>query len=116
VHELSLCQDLLEQVTAIAQTHKADTVVRIIVWIGPLSGVEPLLLKSAFDLIRAGGVADQAELVLQNQAVKVVCSDCGMASEATANNLLCRHCGSGHTRLIGGDELILARVELAGVA
>lgn len=116
MHELSLCQDLLEQVTAIAKTHKADNVVRVIVWIGPLSGVEPELLKSAFDMICLGTVAEQAELSLDVQAITVGCLDCTKESEATVNNLVCRHCGSMNTRLLSGDELILARVELEGVA
>jgi len=116
VHELSLCQDLLDQVTAIAQTHRAEKVVRVVVWIGPLSGVEPLLLNSAFNMIGAGGVAGHAELVLAAQAVTVLCRDCGRESRATAGNLACRHCGGINTELTSGDELILARVELEGVA
>jgi len=116
VHELSLCQDLLAQVTAIAQAHQAVQVVRIVVWVGPLSGVEPLLLKTAFALLCVGSLAEQAELVLETRSVQVFCHDCALLSEATANNLLCRSCGSGNTELKAGAELILARVELTCVA
>ena len=44
MHELSLCADLMDQVMTIAKTHNAEKVVRIIVRIGPLSGIEPMLL------------------------------------------------------------------------
>lgn len=115
MHELSLCEDLLDQVKAIAEAHHAEKVVSITVRIGPLSGVEPLLLESAFSIGCVGTVAEQAELVLENQPIKVVCNECAIESEATANNLVCRSCGGYDTRLLSGDELILARVELEGV-
>jgi len=115
VHELSLCQDLLDQVTAIAKTHHAEKVVRIIVRIGPLSGVEANLLECAFSISCVGTLAEAAELLLEAQPVRVMCNACALESDATVNNLVCRHCGGYCTRLLSGDELILARVELEGV-
>jgi hydrogenase nickel incorporation protein HypA/HybF len=115
VHELSLCQDLLDQVQAIAQTHQAEKVVCITVRIGPLSGVEPKLLASAFSMGCVGTIAEQAELLLETQSIRVMCNVCMLESEATVSNLICRHCGDYDTQLLSGDELILARVELEGV-
>lgn len=115
MHELSLCQDLLEQVIAIARAHQAEKVVRVIVNIGPLAGVEPLLLESAFSVSCEGTLAEGAELVTALQAIRVYCDVCGLESEATASDLSCRHCGDFATRLLSGDELILARVELESV-
>lgn len=112
MHELSLCQDMMDQVTAIAQEHRAEKVLRIIVRIGPLSGVEPQLLESAFTISREGTLAQDAELVTEAQAIRVRCNICGSESEATVNNLICRQCGDHDTQLVSGDELILARVEL----
>lgn len=112
MHELSLCQDMMDQVMAIAHQNRAEKVLRIIVRIGPLSGVEAQLLESAFTISRAGTLAEDAELVTETQAVRVYCGVCGTESEATVNNLLCRQCGDCDTRLVSGDELILARVEL----
>ncbi len=112
MHELSLCADLMEQVAAIAKTHRAEKVARIIVRIGPLSGIEPLLLDSAFSMGKEGTLAEDAELVLETLPIRVVCGHCGLESEATANNLMCRHCGAYDTELLSGDEMILARVEL----
>jgi len=112
VHELSLCEDLMQQVLAIADEHAAVRVASITLRLGPLSGVEPELLKNAFTISRAGTVAEEAELVMESQPVRVRCRQCGAESDATANNLLCRACGAYETLLLSGDELILARVEL----
>jgi hydrogenase nickel incorporation protein HypA/HybF len=112
VHELSLCDDLLGQVFAIAAQHKAQSVESITVQIGALSGVEPALLESAFTMIKAGTVAEQALLIMQTSPVTVLCRKCGTQSEVAANRLLCNACQSHETTLLSGDELILASVEL----
>jgi len=112
VHELSLCDDLLGQVVAIAAKNNARSVESITVQIGALSGVEPLLLDSAFSMIKVGTVAEQAELILQTSPVIVICQICGAQSEVAANRLLCNACQSHETSLISGDELILASVAL----
>ena len=112
MHELSLCEDLMDQVMAIAKTHHAEKVVCITVSIGPLSGIEPLLLESAFLISRAGTLAEGAEFVTETLPIRVLCHDCGAESEATVNNLLCGRCAGYNTNLVSGDELILTRVEL----
>ena len=112
MHELSLCDDLLSQVVAIAKQHQAQSVESITVQIGALSGVEPLLLDSAFSMIKVGTVAEKAELILQTSPVIVLCQKCGAQSEVPANRLLCHACQSHETTLVSGDELILASVAL----
>lgn len=112
MHELSLCEDLMYQVLTIAKAHHAEKVVRIIVRIGPLSGVEPLLLESAFSISRAGTLAEEAEFLTEALPIHVLCNSCGVESEAVVNNLVCGSCGGYNTKLLSGDELILARVEL----
>jgi len=112
MHELSVCQGLLDQVEAIAAQHRAERVCSITVRIGVLSGVEPDLLQQAFSLARGDGVAAQASLIIESLPVRVSCRQCGMESDALPNRLLCAHCGDFHTRLISGDELLLASVEL----
>jgi len=112
VHELSLCDDLLGQVVAIAAKNNARSVESITVQIGALSGVEPMLLDSAFSMIKVGTVAEQAELILQTSPVIVLCQLCGTQSEVATNRLLCNACQSHETTLLSGAELILASVAL----
>jgi hydrogenase nickel incorporation protein HypA/HybF len=114
VHELSLCQNLIDQLTSLARQHGAMAVSRVEVHAGPLSGVEPQLLETAFLMAREGTVADTAELVIESPSPRVVCADCAVESGVLPNDLTCPHCGSTDTTLVGGHELILARVELIG--
>jgi hydrogenase nickel incorporation protein HypA/HybF len=112
VHELSLCDDLLGQIVAIAEQHNAQSVESITVQIGALSGIEPTLLDSAFTLIKVGTMAEQAQLIMETSPVTVLCGMCGAQSEVTANRLLCNACQSHETTLLSGDELILSSVAL----
>jgi hydrogenase nickel incorporation protein HypA/HybF len=112
MHELSVCQGMLSQVSTIAVEHAARSVSSITVRIGPLSGVEPALLAQAFSIASAGTVASEARLHIETLPVRVHCETCGEDTDATVNRLLCGSCGDYHTRLISGDELLLASVEL----
>jgi hydrogenase nickel incorporation protein HypA/HybF len=112
VHELSICQSMLNQVAAIAAERQALGVASITLRIGPLAGVEPDLLQHAFPLARAGTVAADARLIIEWLPIRVRCEKCGAETDAAANRLLCGECGDWHTQLISGDELLLASVEL----
>ena len=89
VHELSVCQALLTEVTRVAMTHGANTVERITVEVGRLSGVEPELLRRAFEVARAGSCAAQAVLQIELVEVTVRCMSCGAESQVQLNRLLC---------------------------
>lgn len=112
MHELSLCMDVIEQVTALAAEHRARAVSSITVRIGVLAGVEPLLLESAFSIAQTGTVAEDARFITESVPARVHCSDCDAESEVSANELRCTSCGGSATRLRSGDELTLASVEL----
>ena len=115
MHEYSVCLALLEQVERIAREHRARRVDRIVLQLGPLSGVEAPLLEHAWPLAAAGSIAVDAKLVIDTAPVRVRCTQCGAESEAQANRLLCASCGDYRTRLISGDEMLLANLELAEI-
>jgi len=112
MHELAVCQALVDQVEKIAREREAVRVVSILVRIGPLSGVEAKLLEHAYPLASAGSLAADAELVLETLPVRVRCLACRVESEVVPNRLVCASCGNWETRVVSGEELILASVEL----
>jgi hydrogenase nickel incorporation protein HypA/HybF len=112
MHELAVCQSLMTQVEQIAQRENAACVTRILLSVGPLSGVEPQLLADAFPIAAAGSVAEDAKLDIESQTIRVKCETCGAESDASANRLLCGNCGDFRTRLISGDEMLLMSLEL----
>ncbi len=112
MHELSVCLSLLREVERVARENNAGRVTRIAITVGPLSGVEPGLLRNAYPLAVAGTIAADAELQIAVTGIVVKCTECGAESPATANRLLCGACGDYRTRLVSGDEMVLQSVEL----
>ena len=57
MHELAVCQALIEQVERVARDNAARRILSITVSVGPLSGIEAKLLEHAYPLAAAGTVA-----------------------------------------------------------
>jgi len=114
MHELAICQSLVDRVEDIALERNAESVALIVIAVGPLSGVEASLLKNAYPMASVGTVAENAELVIQNLPIRVRCTQCGSESEAKPNKLTCKQCDDWRTEMISGDEMMLMSVELEG--
>ena len=112
MHELSVCLALLQQLQDIAAERDARRITRIDLSIGPLSGVEPNLLRNAWPIACAGTIAVDAELAIEASDITVRCNTCGEETAASANRLICGACGDFRTTLVSGDEMVLQRVEL----
>jgi hydrogenase nickel incorporation protein HypA/HybF len=113
MHELSVCQALVQQLRDVSAANGGGRVELVRLRIGPLSGVEAALLRHAFPLAAAGSIADGAELVISTAALVVQCNDCGASGEATPNRMLCPACGGYRVRTVSGTEMLLESVELA---
>jgi hydrogenase nickel incorporation protein HypA/HybF len=111
VHELSICQSLLDQARQIADQHKAG-IESIIVLIGPLSGVEAPLLAQAFSIARQAAGFPDTELEIELSPVRIRCRQCSSESEVPNNALLCGSCQSWRVELISGDEMTLKSLVL----
>jgi len=112
MHELSVCQALIDQVARVAREQRAARVSAVHVSVGPLSGIEPQLLEQAYPLAAAGSLAEEAELCIESAPIRVYCDQCDQESTATASRLVCAGCGNWRTKLVSGDELLLTHVEL----
>ena len=112
MHEFSICQQIIIQVNDIALQNQASAIENITLKIGPLSGIEAPLLKQAFPFAASKTIAENAELIIEVQPVVVQCNQCGSKTNTAPNKLVCSKCGSSHTQLLSGDEMLLASVEL----
>lgn len=115
MHEYSLVQAMMRRVEEEARAHNASRVQRVQVRIGHLSGVEPDLFATAYEVLRVGTLCANAELAIAREEVEWCCSVCGTMVPA-GGELVCPACG-WPARLIRGDDLTLERIELevAGV-
>ena len=111
MHEQSLIRTLLKQVEEIRRQHDAEQVVEVRVEVGPLSGVEPLLLESAFEQLVPDSMAVGARLVIDEVSLLARCASCDCDFEVDDFVFRCHQCG-GNVRVVRGDELQLVSVSL----
>ena len=127
MHEASLVESLLDQVAQCVQRtfalqhaylfqgeHAAELsqVVRIEVELGPLSGVEPELMRLAFERLAPPFGLSHAALVLDWVPLTTRCVDCGVAAEHTTAVFHCPACGGSRVSVERGDAVILKNIEL----
>ena len=112
MHELSLCYSMLKQVEQIATEQNAQQVNAIHLQIGPLSGVEPELLKQSFPVASRDTIAEGAILEIEHLPVRIRCRNCTKESDVLPNRLVCPSCNSNTTQLLSGDEMLLHSIKI----
>lgn len=111
MHELSICQALIDEVQRLARKHGARRVLSVELAVGPLSGVEPQLLERAYPIAAAGTLAADAELRIRREPVRVRCRECGAEGEVPSNRLCCVACDGWRVQVTAGEALLLRRIE-----
>ncbi len=107
MHEMSLARALLGQVAELAAVHGGGAVREVRVQLGPISGVEPVLLAAAFDRLRSGAAVGSAALSIEEVSLAARCGACGAEFEPLKFRFHCPTCGSGETDVVRGDGVIL---------
>jgi hydrogenase nickel incorporation protein HypA/HybF len=113
MHEESLMRSLLRQVHDLAQQHHAVGIEEIEVEAGPLSGIEPLLLQSAFERLKESTtLCRTATLSIQEVSLDVQCLRCHAQSVLQDFRFVCTACGSTSLKILRGDSLRLLNVRM----
>ena len=115
MHETSLVQSLLRQAAAVLAEHGGAGIEQIRVEIGPLSGVEPVLVGSAFDRLVGASACQGAKLVIEEVDLGARCRECFREFVIEQFRFVCPACDSCAVQVIRGDEFRLLDVTLREV-
>jgi hydrogenase nickel incorporation protein HypA/HybF len=107
VHELSICEGILEVATAAlrGEPPPLPRVVTITVRIGRLSSVVPDTLRYYFTLLVPGTILDGAALIIEEVPIRGRCAECAARFEIETLSFTCPLCGGGLVELLSGREL-----------
>ena len=114
MHEQSLVAELLDLIAQQTASISPAVVLRVEVEAGRLAGVEPELLRSAFEMQAPAQLGPQCQLTIDEPAVRAICDDCRQEFVPRAWDFFCPSCQSGATRVLSGDRLILKRLVVRG--
>jgi len=112
MHEYSIVQALLNQCEEIAEENKVEKVAKIITKIGVMSGVEIHLFQIAFDTFKEGTMCAGAELVINEQRLKLHCNSCSCEFEVDEVRYACVACESLDVKVIDGEDMYLMSLEM----
>jgi len=112
MHEFSIVQSLFSLIQKHAKDNRATSIIGVTLKIGVISGIEPHLLQSAFDVFKEGTIASKADLVIIHQKLKVKCFDCGMELETNELALKCINCGSINGKITDGQDMLLMSLDM----
>jgi len=112
MHEYSIVQSLLESCENHASENESTKVLKVIVKIGVLSGVEPQLLETAFNTFKEGTICNDALFILNHQKVVIECYECKKNSTLDKNEFVCPNCCSSDVKVIDGEEMFLMSLEM----
>ncbi|HVX12236.1 MAG TPA: hydrogenase maturation nickel metallochaperone HypA [Pirellulales bacterium] len=115
MHEHSLVQALLAQVERLTDAQGPCEVEEVHVRMGPFSGVEPLLVESAFEALVAGTSLGKARLVIEEVPLSARCAVCGHHFEVLRFQFRCPACDTREIEVTGGDGFMLESITLRQV-
>ncbi|MGS0680722.1 hydrogenase maturation nickel metallochaperone HypA/HybF [Shewanella sp. 125m-7] len=112
MHEYSIVTALIEQCEQHAIANDATKITQVVIKLGVLSGVEPELLKTAFETFKLEGICRDASLIMNIQPLVISCATCGGHTEHEQRNVMCSHCQSTNTTVLDGEDMMLMQLEL----
>jgi hydrogenase nickel incorporation protein HypA/HybF len=111
MHELSIALGIVD-VAAEEANRRGGRVAAVHLKLGPLSGVVPEALRSAFELARENSPLAAAELVIDVIPVAAYCPACAAERDVPFPELRCPACGTPTPDVVRGRELEVYALEI----
>lgn len=111
MHELALCDAMLKMVRDISREEALTRVHSITVRVGTLSGVIPRFLADCWVAVTDGTEYDGVPLLVETEAGRARCLDCGVEFIADVEDLSCPACGGKKLLPLSGRDMTIQEIE-----
>lgn len=112
MHEMSLCEGILQVLEEEAGRQRYCRVKAVWLEIGALAGVEIEALRFAFDVVCRGTLAEGATLHVVDVPGQAWCLACAEPVQIRARYEPCPQCGGHQVQVTGGDEMRIKELEV----
>ena len=112
MHEIALCNSLVELIRDQQRQRGFQRVRRVIVEVGTLGHVDPHALDFAFDVEAKNSPAEGAVLEIREIQGRAWCMDCSQLLTIARRGAACPDCGSFALIVEQGEELRLKELEV----
>lgn len=112
MHEMSLCEGVLQVLQTEAKTQGFSQVKTVWLEIGELSSVEPDAMLFSFDVVTRNTLADGAVLKIIRVPGTAWCMQCATTVHVKERFDACPDCGSYQLQVTAGDEMKIKELEV----
>jgi hydrogenase nickel incorporation protein HypA/HybF len=112
MHEVSICEGLLDVIRDQARAQGFTTVRRVTLEIGAFAAVEQEALRFGFDAVMRGTLAEGAVLEILDLPGRALCYDCRKVVVLPNRLSPCPACGGDVLMPQGGDEMRIKTMEV----
>ncbi|VAX06026.1 [NiFe] hydrogenase nickel incorporation protein HypA [hydrothermal vent metagenome] len=112
MHEMSLCESVLQVLQEHAQSQGFNRVKTVWLEVGGLAGVELEALRFCFDAVMQDTLADQAQLELIELPGQAWCMPCAKTVQVSQLYDQCPDCASYQLQITGGNEMQIKELEV----
>ncbi len=112
MHEMSLCEGVLQILESEAQKQGFKRVKAVWLEIGDLSGVEIDAMRFSFDAVTRNSLADGAVLEIINVPGSAWCMQCSKTVNVKQRFDECPNCGSYQLQVTDGDQMRIKELEV----
>jgi hydrogenase nickel incorporation protein HypA/HybF len=112
MHEMSLCEGVLQVLEDNAKSQDFKQVKTVWLEIGRLSGVEVDAMRFCFDAVMRDTLADHARLEIIEIPGQAWCMQCAKTVQVRQRFDQCPDCASYQLQVTGGDEMRIKELEV----
>lgn len=112
MHEISLCESILQVMEQSAESQGFVRVKSVWLEIGQLAGVELEAMRFGFDAVTRGSLAEGARLEIIELPGRAWCMQCRKTVQVAQLFDQCLDCGSYQLQVTGGKEMRIKELEV----
>jgi hydrogenase nickel incorporation protein HypA/HybF len=112
MHEMSLCEGLLQVLEDQAKTQEYSRVKAVWLEIGALAGVEIAAMAFSFDVVCRGTLAEGSRLEIVELPAAAWCMHCADTVEIKRRQQPCPRCGGYQLQVTTGDQMRIRELEV----
>jgi len=112
MHEMSICEGILQVLETEAGKQGFNKVKTVWLEIGDLSSIEPEALLFGFDVVTRDSLADGARLEIINIPGRAWCMQCAKNVAIKRRFDECPECGGYQLQATGGEEMRIKELEV----
>lgn len=110
MHELGILNAMVHTVEDVVQEEGAETVEKIVIEVGELSGVVPHYLEECWPAARYKTSMEKTELVVEVVPGIVKCRECSRVFDAMDSDMQCPGCGGRDMEILSGNDLMIKEI------